>query len=162
YALVLSPDHTNVFATYVRHQTSADTQNLVQNVTLFRYLHILKFGDLAISPVDVVLPVADAQLYLPAAGGGTTTLHRSGLGDFVFLPHVGYTIRESEENVTYFAFTPYFHFPTGNYNDKKIINVGHHRWQFDEELVVGQRFLGAFFLEAMGTATFYTQNDDFI
>jgi len=106
--------------------------------------------------------VADAQLYLPTAGGGTTTLHGSGMGDFVYVPHVGYAIKESEEDATYFAFSPYFHLPTCNYDDKKTINIGRHRWQFDEEVMVGQRFLNAIFVEAIGAASFYTKNDDFI
>jgi hypothetical protein len=157
YALALAPDHTNVFLAYGRHQTSADSEDLVQNVSLFRYIHLLKFGHLALAPIDFVLPVADAQLYT-AAG----TLNGSGLGDLAYLPTIAYVVDESEQNQTYFAFSPYFHAPTGNYDAKRVINIGNHRWQFDEEVCVGQRFAGAFFVEAVGAATFYTKNDDFI
>jgi hypothetical protein len=163
YALVQAPDHTNVFLTYDRYQTSVDTESFVQNVALFRYLHVLRFGDLAFVPVDVVLPVADALVFAPGPGGTTATFQGSGLGDLVFLPTVGYAIKESDAAATYFAFSPYFHFPTGNYDDKHLVNIGTHRFQFDEEVCVGQRLLGgALFLEALGAATFYTKNDDFI
>jgi hypothetical protein len=161
YALVMAPDHTNVFLAYQRFQSSVDTQDLVENISIFRYLHVLRFGDLAIAPVDLVLPAADAQLFLQEPGG-TRTLHGSGLGDLVYLPTIGYSIKESDDAATYFAFSPYFHLPTGNYDDKKVINIGSHRYQFDEEICVGQRLLGLLYLEALGAATFYTKNDDFI
>jgi hypothetical protein len=104
-----------------------------------------------------VLPVADAQLY--TAQGA---INGSGIGDVVYLPTLGYTIDETEKDQTYFAFSPYFHAPTGSYDDKRPINIGNHRWQFDEELCIGQRFLGGFFVEALAAATFYTKNEDFI
>jgi hypothetical protein len=159
YALILAKDHTNVFLTYARRQTSADVQNYVQNITLLRYLHVLKFGNLAVVPMDVVLPVVDAQVYIPT-GTGTAMAYGAGVGDLVYLPTIGYAINQSEKSSTYFGFSPYFHIPLGTYDDKRAVNIGKHRWQFDEEVAIGQRFGGSFFVEALGAATFYTKNDD--
>jgi hypothetical protein len=157
YALALAPNNTNVMLAYARQQSSADSQDIVQNIALYRYIHLLKFGNFAFAPIDFVLPAADVEFYTP-----TTVLHGSGIGDLVYLPTFGYVFHESDEDQTYVAFSPYFHAPTGTYDPKRPINIGNHRWQFDEELCIGQRFLGGFFVEALAAATFYTKNDDFI
>ncbi|WP_394821623.1 transporter [Pendulispora albinea] len=163
YALGLAPNHTNVFIMYARHQTSADSQNYVRNTAIFRYLHLLKFGNLAIVPLDVLVPVVDAQVYLPGQGGqGTTTLHGSGMGDLSYLPTIGYAIKWSEKDFTYFVFSSYLRAPTGNYDPRRPVNVGTNRWTFDEQAGIGHRFLGMFLVEAVGAAIFYTKNDDYI
>ncbi|WP_394825745.1 transporter [Pendulispora albinea] len=161
YTLALAPDHTNVFVAYARRRTSADSQSFAQNISYFRYLHVLKFGDLAFVPVDVILPALDAQVYIPTATG-TTTAHGSGIGDLIYLPTIAYSIKESESSVTYFAFSSYFRVPTGNYDHRRAVNAGSNRWQFDEQVVVGQRLLNILVLEALGAVSFYTKNDDAI
>jgi hypothetical protein len=155
-ALVALPNNTTVVAGYYRHVSSADQLSYSQDVALFRGAYILRFGNLAIAPVDIALPVADVVFYAPAAS------HASGLGDLLFFPTIGYLFPQDEINHTYVAFTPYFSFPTGQYDPTHSpINVGNHRSYFEQELAVGQRFLKVVNLELVANATEYTDNSSF-
>jgi hypothetical protein len=162
-ALVALPNNTAVAVGYYRHISAASAQSYSADLALFRGAYILRFGNLSVAPVDVVLPVADEAIYVPAAAGSpaSLTVHAAGLGDFLYFPTVGYLIPQDEINHTYIAFTPYFSFPTGQYDPTHPVNIGTHRAYFEQELAVGQRFLKIVNLELIGNVTEYLDNSSF-
>jgi len=51
--------------------------------------------------------------------------------------------------------------PTGKYEPTKLINISSNRWAFNPELAVSQNLGGRWTVEAVGSAWFFTDNDDF-
>jgi len=158
-ALVALPSQTTVLLGYFRHFSSNDTENLVENLAIFRGVYTLKFGNLSVVPVDLVLPVADVTVTIPTGATSSLSLGGSGIGDLVFLPTILYNLPEDKLVYTYFGFTPYFTLPTGNYDKTKPINIGGNRTSVMPEIAVGQRYK-MFNLELIGNATFYTDSSD--
>src|SRR5580704_9077073 len=94
-ALALVPNNTLAALAYARHVSTADKQSNSQDLGILRAVYILKFGRLAIVPVDLVLPVVDATIYVPGMmPNSVETLHASGVADLTWQPTVGYTIPE--------------------------------------------------------------------
>jgi hypothetical protein len=164
-ALTSLPSNTAAALGYFRHVSSSDSSSYSESLANFRALYILKFGGLALVPFDLMMPVVDVNVYVPAAppSVGSTTLHASGLGDATYLPTVGYTVSEDDatHTHTYFAFTPFITAPTGNYSSTNPVNIGDHRWRVQPQLVVGQRFMKAFTAEIEGNLALYTDNSTF-
>jgi hypothetical protein len=159
-ALVALPNRTIAAVVYYRHISSSDTQSYSQDVGILRAAYVLRFHNISFVPFDVVLPVADVTVHVapPALGGLSGTLHTSGIGDFEYFPTVGYLIPEGTVNHTYFAFTPYFFFPTGQYDATHPVNIGANRYGFAQEFNIGQRFLKIVDAELVGSVAEYTDN----
>jgi hypothetical protein len=157
------PNRTMVAVIYYRHVSASGSQDYSQELGILRAAYIMRFGHWSVVPFDAILPVADVTAYTPAAAGSPAdvALHASGIGDFQFLPTVGYLRPEGAFNHTYIAFTPYFSFPTGQYDVSHPVNVSTHRYWFEQELAIGQRFLKVMNVEVMGNVTEYTDNDKF-
>ena len=51
--------------------------------------------------------------------------------------------------------------PTGKYEPTKLINISSNRWAFKPELAVSQNLGRGWTVEAVGSAWFFTDNDDF-
>jgi hypothetical protein len=162
-AEVALPHRTMAAVLYYRHVSSDDKQSYSQDIGVMRYAYILRFGNLAVVPVDVVLPVADVTAYVPVMPGSpaNVALRASGIGDLQFFPTVGYRFPEGKFSHTYVAFTPYFVFPTGQYTPGRPVNISEHRYSFTQELAVGQRFLKIINVEAIGNITEHTDNTEF-
>ncbi len=126
---------------------------------------MLKFGNLAVVPLDLQMPVVDATVYapVPMSPGLTTTLHTSGVGDATYLPTIGYIVQEDEPTHTHtvLAATAYVTAPTGNYDSSRLVNIGDNRWRIQPQIGVSQRFLKALTLDLVGSLTFYTENSNF-
>jgi Putative MetA-pathway of phenol degradation len=165
-ALAYLPKDTLVALTYFREVSTSDKSSLSQSQGIFRASYILKFGDLSIVPFDVLLPVVDVSVYIPAipmapVPGLSGTLHTSGLADATYLPTIGYTITENETSHTVIAATGYITAPTGSYDATRIVNIGDNRWRIQPQVAVSQRFLKAMTVDLVGSAAFYTKNSDF-
>jgi len=50
--------------------------------------------------------------------------------------------------------------PTGQYDSRRLINLGEHRWSIKPEIGLSRRW-GHWLVDAYGSAWFYTSNDDF-
>jgi hypothetical protein len=159
-ALVELPTRTAVLVAYYRHQNSTD-DSLTQNLAIFRALYTLKFGDLSIVPFDVLLPVVDVQTVINTSATTQLTLTGAGIGDLQYLPTAQYTLHHEEHNYTYFGFTPYFSFPTGNFDGTKPINIGGNRVWVEPEVAIGQRY-SLLNLELIANATFYGDSDNHV
>lgn len=159
-APVFLPDGATATNTYVRHVTSSDKTNLVENEALFRVSHILKFGQLVIVPFDAYLPIVDVTVFAPTGTPGlTTAVNSSGLGDLTYLPSVEYFLPQGRINHTYVGLTTYVTAPVGSYKRTRAINIGGNRWTFMPQVAVGQRFLQVFTAELVASADFLGAND---
>jgi hypothetical protein len=160
--LSLVPNNTVVALGYGRHVSTADTQSFSEDLGILRALYILKFGNLALVPVDLVLPVVDATVYVPTATKGVVdTLHASGVADLTWQPTIGYTIPENDTTHTYFAGTLYVTAPTGSYSAFQPVNLGDNRWRTQPNIAIGQRFLKRVTAELVSGVAFYTANPAF-
>lgn len=164
------PSKTLIANVYLRNASSVRGRNFSSNQAAFRATYILKWGDLVITPFDLILPVADATAYVPSgptseALGSEVNLaaRASGFGDLIFLPTIGYGVTQNAEDHThtYFALTTYITAPTGEYDSGRLLNIGSNRWTINPLLMVGQRFWKAVTLEAMANVAFHTENDEF-
>ena len=165
-ALAYLPKDTLVALTYFREVSTSDKSSLSQSQGIFVRRTSLKFGNLSIVPFDVLLPVVDVSVYVPALSmnmvpGLSGTLHTSGLADATYLPTIGYTITENETSHTVIAATGYITAPTGRYDATRIVNIGDNRWRIQPQIAVSQRFLKAMTVDLVGSAAFYTKNSDF-
>jgi hypothetical protein len=172
-ALAVFPSRSAIALVYYRHYSSTDKQSLSQDVGVLRGGYLLRYKNWSFVPIDLVLPVADLTVYEPVAafaaprtiiGPINGALHASGIGDLLFLPTIGYGIKEDKHHFdrTYFGFTLYCSFPTGQFDPTHLVNLGTNRYGFQEELAVGQRFLKIVDLELVGAATEYTDNPKFL
>jgi hypothetical protein len=159
-ALALVPNNTVAAIGYGRHVSSADKQSYSQDQGILRGVYVMKFGRLAIVPVDLVLPIVDATIYV-ATKTGVETLHASGLADMTWQPTIGYSIPENETTHTYFAATLYVTPPTGSYSAYRPVNFGDNRWRTQPMVAVGQRFLKRVTAEIDASVAFYTSNPAF-
>ena len=158
-ALALVPNNTLAAIVYGRHVSTSDFQSYSQDIGILRAAYILRFGRLAIVPVDLVLPIVDASIYIPVGTTGTvTTLHASGAADMTWQPTIGYSIHENETTHTYFAGTFYVTAPTGSYSAFHPVNFGDNRWRTQPTLAIGQRFLKVVTAEMDGSVALYTAN----
>lgn len=167
------PSHTTVINTYLRHVSATKGRDVSVDALAFRATHIIKFGDLVFTPLDVILPVQDVRAFTPLSALNPAfaavprdfklTSHASGVGDVVYLPTIGHGINENNEDHThtYYALTMYITAPTGQYNKHDLVNVGGNRWIFNPLVMVGQRFLRAFTFEVMANLAFFTNNSDY-
>jgi hypothetical protein len=172
------PSKTTIVNFYLRHQSGTKGRNYDADAAIFRATYIVKFGDLVITPFDLILPVVDQRGYVPLSttlgslmtpGAANVpedlklTVHASGLGDMIFLPTIGYGLTQDKtiHTHTWMALTTYITAPTGKYEKERILNVGSNRWTINPTLVVGQRFLKAITVEGMANMAFYTDNDEY-
>jgi hypothetical protein len=161
--------HRGIIAhTYLRHvSASGETRDFSQTLAAFRATYMLKFGDLAVVPFDVSLPVVDMTVFQANPDSPLApkaALRASGVGDLIYIPTVGFgLVQNAETNThTWFAFTPYVTLPTGRYDSDRFLNVGANRWTVRPQLVVGQRFMKAFTAELMANVGFHGDNDEFL
>lgn len=157
-ALAVLPTNSLVAIAYFRNQSSADEQNYAYSVGTLRAVYFLRCGNLSVVPLSFYLPMVDLAAYTPMG-----TAHASGFGNLVYNPTVGYVVDENAQHQahTVFALTQYLTFPTGEYDENQPVNVGFHRWSYQPELAVAQRYEG-FTLEAVGNVDFHADNPDFL
>ena len=160
-APIYLPSGSTIALAYFRHISTSDTQDLTENLTLFRAVHVLKFDHLIVVPFDMYLPIVDVTLFAPTPEPGlTTTVHSSGIGDLTYLPSIGYYVDEDKQGThTYVGFTPYITAPVGSYESTRIINIGGNRWTFQPQIAVGQRFLKMFTAEVVANVLISGTND---
>lgn len=170
------PHKTTIINTYLRQVSATDGRDYAAQALALRATYILKFGDVVVTPFDLILPVQNVNAYVPVAALARVdpsfgmvpsdfklTTHASGFGDLTFLPTIGHGITENAENHTHtwWALTAYVTAPSGRYNPNRTLNIGANRWIINPLITVGQRFARAFTVEIMGNAAFYTSNDEY-
>jgi len=167
------PSKSVIINTYLRQVSGIEGRDISAQTLALRATYLLKFGNLAITPFDATLPIQNVEVYRPIAALGDQfsavpkdfklSAHGTGMGDAAFLPSIALYIRESatEKTHTWIAATFYVSFPTGSYDKQRLLNAGANRWGFTPLLIVGQRFLRSFTLEALASAAFYGNNTEY-
>ncbi|HEY2735566.1 MAG TPA: transporter [Polyangiales bacterium] len=169
-AIAYAPNNTVVALGYFR-EVSSITGNLSESLAVFRATYIMKFGQLAIIPVDISLPIVDVTAYKPATvvspmlpGYLNLAIHGSGVGDVEYFPTIAYTIAEGADGSshTVLAFNPRISLATGNYDEGKIINTGANRVTFKPQIGIGQRFLKSMTAELVANIGIHSTNNNFV
>lgn len=175
-----APNNSVAINVYGRQTAFEAPRNGSATTGILRATHLIKKGDWVFVPFDFLLPMTNLRIHTPTtvvltppAAGSTTpgaaganlTLNTTGIGDLIWVPTIGTGLLQDPKihTHTWFALTPYVTAPTGSYNTKRITgtNIGNNRWEFRPQLVVGQRFMKAFTVEAFGNIAFYTKNDEY-
>jgi hypothetical protein len=164
-----APNNTVILLNYLRHQTTMDRRNLTTNISIFRASWVLKFGNLAIVPIDVLLPVVDVDLRTgskpgPGAAVFPASIRTTGFGDLQYLPSIIYDVVEDKEQGThtYFGANLYTIMPTGTYRTTTPVNIGENHWGIKPQVAVGQRFARRWTIDLVANATIYTDNKNFV
>ena len=180
---VFAPNGTWSITTYLRHVTTTQKRNLTSNQTVFRAGYLIKFGNLAIAPFDILVPVVDADLKLyyspnadptkpptasarPTATSGPVagSIRQTGIADCSFLPSLIYSITQNAANYThtYMGAGLYTTLPIGNYaSGNAPLNLGENRWTIKPQVMIGQRFATIFTTEIVANMLFYTDNQNY-
>ena len=184
---VFAPNNTIWMHTYVRHQTTAQKKNLTTELAIFRAGYLLRFGKLVIVPLDIVVPVVDADLKwyqsttpnadpakppsvsfgtrrTPTSGPGANSVRQTGVGDIQFLPSLVYSFTQNAADYThtYMGAGFYTTIPVGSYSTSNApLNLGENRWTFKPQVMVGQRFAKILTAEVVANMLAYTHNSSF-
>lgn len=118
---------------------------------------------------QLLIPYADVTAKLDNAVLLNGKKDNSGMGDVtaVFASNIfgGPAVTKEEfatwQPETFLSYALYVTAPTGDYDNKQIINIGANRWVVKPELAFGTPF-GPTWLEINAYASFYQDNDDYI
>jgi hypothetical protein len=137
------------------------------NAAIFAYAHSLEvLGQSA--KVDVVLPIANISGTATYAGEPKER-DITGLGDprfrfsfnFYGAPAVSLEEFAGYEQDVIVGASVQLSVPMGQYDSNKLVNVGTNRWWVKPEIGMSKE-LGKLTLELNGSATYYTDNDNFL
>lgn len=131
---IAAPPNTLLSLLYYHHITGDELYadgdkaadiDLTQDLFLLREVYYFNMGS-HLANAQVIIPFGEASL---EAGG--TDDSSSGIGDIILLGTFWFV--SDDKTKTYFAFSPYFFLPTGDYDENRIINMGGNRLAFREE-----------------------------
>jgi hypothetical protein len=170
----IAPAKNNSLVTlgYARAVSTSDSSNLSQTVGILRALYLMKFGNLALIPFDMFVPMAEVTVYEPPVGtmmmpaptffrAQRILEHVSGLADLTYLPTIALVNPEGEGTSTTAALSVYVTPPTGMYDQTKLVNIGNHRWDVQPQIAIAQRISTLFTAEAVAYGIFHTDNTAF-
>jgi hypothetical protein len=131
---IAAPPNTLLSLLYYHHITGDELYadgdkaadiDLTEDLFLLREVYYFNMGS-HLANAQVIIPFGEASLE-----AGPTDDSSSGIGDIILLGTFWFV--SDDKTKTYFAFSPYFFLPTGDYDDNRIINMGGNRWAFREE-----------------------------
>ena len=103
------------------------------------------------------------RVKLAASGALALEIAQAETPDLILLGTLWFV--NNPESKTYFAFSPYFFLPTGDYSSDQTLNLGGNRWAFREELNFTKGFAVSpdhnLYIECTTGFDFFTTNDDF-
>ena len=165
---VAAPPGTLLSLLYYFHITG-DTLNvngdkaadvdLTEELFLLREVYYFNAGSM-LANAQVILPFGNASLEVDAASLDESS---SGIGDLILLGTLWFV--NNPESKTYFAFSPYFFLPTGDYSNDQSLNLGGNRWAFREEFNFTKGFTVIpdhnLYFEVTTGFDFFAANDEF-
>ncbi len=163
-AILTYYEHVSSQSLYARGQRQINNLGFTGNIGILRVIYYADlptpFGPIRCSP-QFLVPFGETNLDI-------ASLRASGMADPFILSQ--FWLYRNDQTKTYFAFTPFFFFPLGQYNNFKqllpgAINLGTNRWQFRQELNFTQGFEvipghNAYFEVTLGLDE-YTKNTNF-
>ncbi|MNE20652.1 hypothetical protein D3C81_893840 [compost metagenome] len=168
-------DLNMVFGYYnlIDTNTPIDTSLPIDGLSLNADLYILRlarsFGiDGRNSAIQLIQPYADVSASFDDARFFDGTKHNGGMGDvqLVFAHNLfgGPALTQEEfatwQPETFLTGGLWLTAPTGDYDKKRIINIGANRWVFKPELAFGTP-IGPTWLEVNTYVSLYGDNDDY-
>jgi hypothetical protein len=170
--------HVSANNFYLRGSKASTNIGLTENIGILRPIYFVDIPmPWGLSPMraapQILIPFGEASLngnVNPAPIGGTpgTGTESSGFGTPILLSQFWFL--HDDQTKTYLAFSPFFFFKSGAYNNWKQvvpggINIGNHRWAFRQEFnatkgfeVIPGHF--GYFEVTLGVDEF-TDNDDY-
>ncbi len=149
--------HTTADTLYGGGHKLATGLDLSEDVGILRTIYYFKLGPFMVDP-QFLLPFGGASL-----GNKGNDLSATGVGDLAVLATIWFV--NNPQSKTWLGFTPFFFFPTGNYENNGALSLGSNRFGFREELGFVQGFdvipnHPAYFELQLG-GDFYTDNNDY-
>ncbi len=162
---ITAPPNTLLSLLYYHHITgdklivNGDTAaniDFTQELFLLREVYYFNLGSY-MANAQVIVPFGNVSL---EAGGVNQS--SSGIGDIIFLGTFWFI--NDAKSKTYFAFSPYFFLPTGDYDQNQGVNMGGNRWAFREEFNFTKGFDvipdHPLYFEVTTGFDFFTDNDE--
>jgi len=140
---------------YKKGDKIGDDFNLKSNVEVFRPIYYFKPGDHTIT-FQSLIPFGNISL--DGEDAGNKSFSTSGLADISLL--AGLWLVEKPESKTWFGVSEWIKMPTGEYDNKRALNMGYNQWAFKSEAGFVQGF-GNFYIELTPSIEFYTDNSDY-
>lgn len=172
----LPTDLNMIFGYYnlIDTNTPIDTSLPIDGLSLNADLYILRYArsfgiDGRNSAIQVIQPYADVSASFDDARFFDGTKHNGGMGDvqLVFVHNLfgGPALTQEEfatwQPETFLTGALWVTAPTGDYDKKRIINIGANRWVFKPELAFGTP-IGPTWLEVNTYVSLYGDNDDYL
>lgn len=172
----LPTDLNMIFGYYnlIDTNTPIDTSLPIDGLSLNADLYILRYArsfgiDGRNSAIQVIQPYADVSASFDDARFFDGTKHNGGMGDvqLVFVHNLfgGPALTQEEfatwQPETFLTGALWVTAPTGDYDKKRIINIGANRWVFKPELAFGTP-IGPTWLEVNTYVSLYGDNEDYL
>ena len=160
----------NLIDTNTPIDTSLPIDGLSLNADLYILRYARSFGiDGRNSAIQVIQPYADVSASFDDARFFDGTKHNGGMGDvqLVFVHNLfgGPALTQEEfatwQPETFLTGAMWVTAPTGDYDKKRIINIGANRWVFKPELAFGTP-IGPTWLEVNTYVSLYGDNEDYL
>jgi len=160
-ALLLYYFHTSADTFYhAGHKVTSDF-DFSANTGLMRPVYYFEAGPFMMN-VQFLAPFGQLELDTNTEIPGSN-LTSSGFGDMTLLSTIWF-IHDSQSK-TWLGFTPYFTFPTGNYENNGALSIGGNRFAFKEELgfVKGFEVMPghSIYFDLTLAGDFFLDNDEF-
>lgn len=163
---IAAPPNTLLSLLYYHHITGDDLYangnkaadiDFTQDLFLLREVYYFNIGSY-LANAQMILPFGKASLEV-----GGVEEDSSGIGDLILLGTFWFV--SDDKSKTYFAFSPYFFLPTGDYDDNRGINMGSNRFAFRGEFNFTKGWEVKpghnLYFEVTTGADFFGDNDDY-
>lgn len=133
----------------------ADDFNLNSNIQIFRPIYYFKVGT-HMATLQSLIPFGNISL--DGQDAGNKSYSTSGMADISLL--AGLWLLDDPLSKTWFGISEWIKMPTGEYDKKRVLNMGSNQWAFKTELGL-IKGLGDFYIELIPSIEFYTDNSDY-
>lgn len=158
------PAGTNLGLVYYQHAERSSLYSkgskipinagLDSDVGILRGVHFMDVGGYIVDP-QFLLPFGKLKAKEDTAFLGDG----SGVADLILAATVW--LVNKPDTRTYFGITPFLFLPTGNYDNKKALNLGENRWKFTLQAGYITGLTDKISLDLVGDVTFFGQNSNF-
>lgn len=153
---IAAPPNTLLSLLYYNH-TEIDDSDVTVDIGMLREVYYFNIGSY-LANAQIIIPFGEISL----DDAGALDDSSSGIGDVMLLGTFWFV--NDAKSKTYFAFSPYFFLPTGDYDENQAVNLGGNRWTFREEFNFTKGFEITpdhnLYFEITTGIDFFTDNDE--